>query len=447
MARPWRLFWLLVLACHTVGASAWWWLMPGGFSPSHPRFWSNRVAPIAVLAVVATAVSVARRRRFDLLRLTLVMFPMAWAAAAFAARVVFPITFGRLFILPLLGAALMGAAAFLTFRRHGAAPHRPMLAVAAVAALAGAALPLTQRTPAPDTRPLNLPMPEVVAGPGSVGRMLAAIPHSRLRVHPGDGSVTVKAGTLNLSIHPVLRFLSRSPDGCWTILAPPRIRDEPNLVLGSVLGEGDRLALHYRADYKAILRVDPGPEGRPIRLEAMAYLPQPVFSHLNSFCDLEVAGHRSLSLSFSPCPETLIEVRAADYPTGRPLRLAYRDAWGGFHVVEATSGEKGPFPELARGRLARSEPLAIVLHDKGVAQAKVVLEDWSAQAGTDPSPTAGWGLPVNAIEFSLDGERPGSPAGIYITLAGTSVGRGWDSVGHAAGMYRNRMRIEILGTP
>ncbi len=195
---------------------------------------------------------------------------------------------------------------------------------------------------------------------------------------------------------------------------------------------------------KATFRIDPGPDGGPIRLETMARLPLPVFSHLNSFCDLEVSGHRALSLSFSPCPGTFIEVRPADYPTGRPLRLAYLDARGRFHVVEATSGENGPFRELAGGPLARSEPLTMTLHDLGVARARVVLEDWSAQAGTVLSPAAGWGVPVNAIEFSLEGERPGSPTGIYVTLAGTSVGRGWDNVGHAAGIYRNRMRIEIL---
>jgi hypothetical protein len=48
---------------------------------------------------------------------------------------------------------------------------------------------------------------------------------------------------------------------------------------------------------------------------------------------------------------------------------------------------------------------------------------------------------VNAIEFSLEGDAPGSEAALFITLAGTSVGRGWDTVGHAAGTYRNRMRI------
>ena len=365
MATPWRLFWLLVLAGHTVAAAAWWWLMPGGFPPSHPRFWSNGVAPIAVLAVVATAVWAARRGRFARLRLSLIPFPMIWAAAAVAARVVFPISFGRLFVLPLAGAGLMGAAAFLTFRKQGPAPCRAMLAVAAVATLVGTALPCTQRAPFPDTWPLNAPMPEVVADQASVGRMLAEIPGSRLRIHPGDGSVTVQAGALRVSIQPVLRFLSRSPDGCWTILASPPLRDGPDLLVRSVHHEADRLALHYRADYQAILRVDPGPEGGPIRLEATARLPHPIFSQL----------------------------------------------------------------------------------DQGVARARVVFDDWSAQAGTAPSPAAGWGVPVNAIEFSLAGDRPGSPAGIYITLAGTSVGRGWDSVGHAAGTYRNRIRIEVLGTP
>src|SRR3954464_787065 len=121
----------------------------------------------------------------------------------------------------------------------------------------------------------------------------------------------------------------------------------PDLVLRSAHREDGRLTLRSGADYEATLRVDPGSDEGPISLEAMAHLPRPLFSHLNSFCDLEVFGHRRLSLSFSPCPATLIEVRPADYPVGRPIRLAFRDAQGGFHVVEASSGEKGPFRELA----------------------------------------------------------------------------------------------------
>ena len=114
-------------------------------------------------------------------------------------------------------------------------------------------------------------------------------------------------------------------------------------------------------------------------------------------------------------------------------------------MVEATSGEKGPFKELAAGRLTRPDRLGITIHDQGRPIATLMLDDWPSQAGTAPSPTAGWGVPVNAIEFSLSGDSPGSTAGIYITLAGTSVGRGWDSVGHAAGIYRNRMKVEVHG--
>src|SRR4051812_4529984 len=121
-----------------------------------------------------------------------------------------------------------------------------------------------------------------------------------------------------------------------------------------------------------MLRGDLDHEGGSILLKAMTRLPRPILSHLNAYGDLEVWGHRRLALSSSPCPETLIEVRPADYPAGRPLRLASLDARGGFYVVEATSGEKGPFRELAAGRMSRSESPVITLHDRGVAQALVV---------------------------------------------------------------------------
>jgi hypothetical protein len=125
------------------------------------------------------------------------------------------------------------------------------------------------------------------------------------------------------------------------------------------------------------------------------------------------------------------------------MRLAYIDDRGIFHVVEARSGEKGPFREFGSGILPHATPLTITILDETAAVFRITLDDWEAQTARSLSPTAGWGLPVNAIEFSRIGD-PGSAGGafaIWITLAGTSVGRGWDSVGHAAGTYRNRMRI------
>ena len=135
-----------------------------------------------------------------------------------------------------------------------------------------------------------------------------------------------------------------------------------------------------------------------------------------------------------------------DYPLGRPARFAFVEADRTFRVVEASSGEKGPFRTLAKGRLAREASLTITLHDQGSAIGRISLADWSSQADTGLSPTAGWGVPVNAIEFSLSGELPSSPASIFLTLAGTSVGRGWDCVGHKPGTYCNRIRLEPVAT-
>ena len=85
---------------------------------------------------------------------------------------------------------------------------------------------------------------------------------------------------------------------------------------------------------------------------ALTRLEQTVYSHLNSFCDVEIRGHRELSLEFSPCPGVAIDVLPFDYPFGRPARFAFLDRAGTFRVVEASSGEKGPFKLLASGPLA-----------------------------------------------------------------------------------------------
>ena len=135
-------------------------------------------------------------------------------------------------------------------------------------------------------------------------------------------------------------------------------------------------------------------------------------------------------------------MKPSDYPVGRPARLAYWDAENRFHVVEAHSGEKGPFKELAQGVLKNDEPLQITVRVDKKAVCRITFADWASQASRQLSPTAGWGLPENAIEFSLRNSGETNQGVIYMTLAGTSTGRGWDSVGHASGTYRNAISIE-----
>jgi hypothetical protein len=179
-------------------------------------------------------------------------------------------------------------------------------------------------------------------------------------------------------------------------------------------------------------------------------LPHDVFSHLNSFTTLTLLGHEKLGISFSPCPSAVIDFVHADYPSGAPARFAYLDEASTFRVVQASSAEKGPFTLLARGHLRRGEPVSIRLLELGDGAPRplfeIEFEDWSDELSTALSPTAGFGVPENAIQFGLASPVKTSEAYVILNLAGTSIGRGFDSVGHAAGRYENRIRVRTFAS-
>jgi hypothetical protein len=447
--RLWRISWLIFLIGQGMLATAWWWLSPGGFGPGHPRFWLNRVAaPTIAIAAIATLWAL-RRERCQPLRLLLAVWPAAWVGMALVLRLVFPITMAGLWLLPLVVAVAMGLAAIRPWRT-GTIGRRWLGGLAATicgSALAGAAMAAVLRPPAADTHPLNVSIateepsdtPEGRIQPGSVPLDAGSM------IQTSDGSLMARIRPITIGVKPLLTFLSRSPDGSPVVLVPEEERagPEPRFRDGRRIGERScRLAYHFPGQGPATLRAVVEPDTGAIALEAATRLDRTVFSHLNAFCDVELRGHRRLALEFSPCPGALIEVRHFGYPAGAPARFAFVSADRTFRVVEATSGEKGPFRTLARGRLEPEQALTITIHDDDRAIARLSLDDFAAQADTTLSPTAGWGVPVNAIEFSLADKSPSSPASIFITLAGTSVGRGWDCVGHRAGTYRNRMRLE-----
>jgi hypothetical protein len=264
-----------------------------------------------------------------------------------------------------------------------------------------------------------------------------------VRIGPGCEFETSKAelllttGSIRITCRPVLHFDRISPDGFWSLFARSRNRFPSPAAQSS---GNDLISIRYDDDSTVAISA-PTTEGL-LQLTAFTPVAEDTFSHLNTYCYFEISGHKRLSLSFSPCPDAEIEVLPADYPVGRPARLAYLDSSNHFFVVEAKSGEKGPFRELAAGRLARGDALTIVIRDGGQPVTRITLEDWSKQVSTSLSPCAGWRLPMNAIEFQRFYDAASAPGGIWITLAGTSVGRGWETVGHRAGIYRNGLVFE-----
>lgn len=445
--------------------------MPGGFPPTHARFWTNQVFPWVVFAVCLTSLWAERRGQPLIRAAASVTIPALWLAATVAAVALF-LQSARLFAVPACVCLILIISLFrLAFRREPI-PIRKCAVAVIPAVLCGIAIVFAQRADVPDTLPLNLPVPEaepnvdlrvatipvrlsdrvdVVPGAGQV-RVRHSVPSGEsaaavnAAANPSAESATASARVYRIEVDPLLSFESRSPDRFWTIFAPTRYRQSPPRRMTALRREERSVTAQYRDDTELMLQVDASPAGDTTTIEAGARLDRPIYSHLNSFVALTISGCRQPAVSFSPCPALRVGVEPSDYPVGRPTRLAYVDAGDVFHVVSAKSGEKGPFSEFAQGRLLHAESLTVTIFDGTTAIFRVSIDDWSSQAGHSLSPTAGWGLPVNAIEFSQIGES-GSGAGaisIWFTLAGTSVGRGWDSVGHAAGTYRNRMRIETV---
>ncbi|QEH37182.1 hypothetical protein OJF2_57690 [Aquisphaera giovannonii] len=443
-------FWLVVLVVHAIAAAAGWWLRAGGFPWDHPRFWLHRGLPAIGLGWTLAGLVALHRRREGVLALLLPAYPAAWGAAAVTAKSGFPITFRTLWLAPLAASAVMSSALILLLIRAAERRSWPLAIVAAAAsAILGSWMAISLRADPPGTHPRGEATAVVLPEPAQ-GGVASRPPGGLLRLGPdaavyaSEGSIIATPATLKIEVHPLLRFLSLSPDGCWVVFNTAMQREGPEPRLDAVreAGEGVReLTYRFPGVGSARMIVTPDRHTRWLYVDAATTIDRDVDSHLNSYCDVEVRGHRRLSLSFSPCDWARIEVLPFGYPSGRPLRFAYVDEARRFVVAEAASGEKGPFRTLAEGYLRHGEPLTITFYDEDRASGRVTLRDWSTQLDTGLLPTAGWGVPNNAIEFSLSSPDPASPASVFATLAATSVGRGWDCVGHASGTYRNRVEI------
>jgi hypothetical protein len=434
------------ICAHLVVCGAYWWLSPKGFPVGHPRFWLNSVLPIAV-AALCTGLIVAHRRSRGLSGLTVVCVSLAWGAAAFAGSVMFPSSLRWLWVIG-LGALLLGALCS-RWLVHGERVSRLVsLPCLAIAFALGWFVIWAQRPDLASTIPMNV-SPPTLAAPSNDPAPDFPITFGAGHVfQPSAQHLTAVHGELKVTCTPLLDFDRISPDGFWSIFAPARKQYDgqkvtiPRPSVQSHSISAGLNAIHYSDGSVVEFPVSAAPDG----FEVTAHTPveRDTYSHLNSYCFLIITGVNALSLSFSPTAEKQIDVVPSDYPFGRPARFAYLDDEGTFSIVEASSGEKGPFHTLASGALGRGDPLTITFNDDGKPLASITFDDWSQQASTAPSPTAGWRVPVNAIEFRRIDIRSNSHVLITFTLAATSVGRGWDSVGHRAGTYRNRLRFQFL---
>jgi hypothetical protein len=425
----------LISLAHGAAAAAWFWGMPKGFPVTHPRFWSNTLIPALLVAVGLAAFWTFRRRQRPVFALLCAVPAFMWIGVLVSGLLVFPRSASLFLVLVI--ATIIGLFGYSAWGLLGEDGRRGRLAITAVAAvLAGACLLVAQRGAAPGTKPIAdaLPPTDALREAHSDVQL-----DNKSTFQIDSGSVISRNGGVTVYIAPMLTFTSRSPDRCWTIFSP----QHESQVCDGVTVASDGVGALYSGREKGFIGIRPS--SAALEITAYRELAEPVYSHLNSYLEIYVTGVQKPRIVFSPCPASPIDILPSDYPTGRPARFAYLAGDSTLHIAEGSSGEKGPFSEMASGTLKAGEPVifSILAGDEPVFG--VVLDDWAAQASTQLSPTAGWGVPENAIEFV---QTEDGAVFIYATLASTSVGRGWDSVGHAPGVYRNRMQIrwaEVVG--
>lgn len=413
-----------VLALHLAAGILALTLVPHGFPIGDIHFWSNTLIPaIATLAVAAALIGcVVRRFAAEAVSVLIAAAAGGWTSIVVAGCVMFPtsMTMARCALPALVALALLALA-----RRSRVRTATSIVGLVVGAGL-GAVEILAQRAPRPSTRPLGGTLAEVRGEPSGARSSEAA----------AGGFLVVPCGSHELRLHPLLTFQSRSPDRTWTLLAPGPHGARRTLSRHVTTPTGFRAA--YVDDGASTLVVTTTATG--LDIEAVSALRTPVYSHLNAFTTLVVPF--DATLAFGPTGPRRFGLEPVDDPSARPIQLAYVGADRVFRVARARAAEKGPFSELAHGPLARDEPLTLELRprDDRDPGCRLVFEDWAAQVSTEPSPTAGWGVPQGSIQFF---SRSGIGL-VVLTLADTGPGRGFDAVGHAAGTYRNRVRVEPL---
>ncbi|CAN5663725.1 hypothetical protein BH09PLA1_BH09PLA1_09730 [soil metagenome] len=102
-----RLSSLTILTAHAFIASTWLVVMPGGFAIGHSRFWTNRAAPLLVLAICIAALSARALKWNRLLQHLVLIVPLAWTGAAISGIIAFPISARLVTLCALAGAAIM----------------------------------------------------------------------------------------------------------------------------------------------------------------------------------------------------------------------------------------------------------------------------------------------------------------------------------------------------
>lgn len=341
------------LAVHLIFAGSYWWLSPKGFPFVHARLWLNSVLPMVVFFVTALGLLSLLRGRHQLAGLTVGMLASGWLSGAITGRMLFPLSLRGFWGLGVVIAICGFGLSWLLLRNQQRSLGKSLFLVL-VSLLVGVFSVVSQASPSASTQPLDGVVPEPSVDWRANSSTTIEL-DSNLHFHPLSAELALRRGKIQFHCYPRLRFDRISPDGFWSLLAP-RTKESSRRFWRSSY---DAKSYWFQYRDSTTVRLPLKQQDGVVKWTSWSSLAEDTASHLNSYFSLIIEGHQNLTIGFSPCPGKPIDVLPTDYPTGRPARFAYLTEQQKFRIVEATSGEKGPFRLLSAGKLQRGEPLSI----------------------------------------------------------------------------------------
>lgn len=197
----------------------------------------------------------------------------------------------------------------------------------------------------------------------------------------------------------------------------------------SLLGWG----LHLVEGLSARVEVEVDLAGeRLVRVDALTRLGRALDVHRATLGWVRIAAPGPApQLSWGLEGELLARPPARD--EGAPAELLAREL-DLVRQLRARRGERGPWEVLAQGRFEDWACLS-----QGERRLVVVLPDWAAQAGLEPSPSAGQGVAMNGLHYW----REAGQVNLLLDLGSSRLGAGPRATRLPPGMYRDR--ISLLG--
>jgi len=202
----WGISFLLTGLC----SGAYFFMMAGGFPTSSLLFWSNTIMSPVITVLILLSLIFRSKQKAKAYRTCKISYIAFIGSFIITAKILYPQTVRVSFLV--FFAVFIGVLLLSLLQEKVSAKHIYVIPACALSISIGFILPLSQKTEAASTIPLNEPLSQFTTPLKKVSEAVSL--REGASVYLNNAAFRVRSGKSTLHIHPLLRFISLSPDKC-----------------------------------------------------------------------------------------------------------------------------------------------------------------------------------------------------------------------------------------